>query len=207
MPGNAAHFGLLDICRPQPGEIVVVSAAAGAVGSLVGQIAKLKGCKVIGLTGSDEKCTWIQEELGFDHAINYKTADIVAELDEAAPDGIDCFFDTVGGPTSSLIINKMRDFGRIAVGGSMAAYNKPMSEWPKVPMPQSDFLFKQLTMRGFLIWGHTDKWLERIEDIRKWIEEGKIRYHETITKGFANMPQALVDMLEGKNMGKSVVEV
>lgn len=207
MPGNAAHFGLLEICKPQPGNVVVVTSAAGAVGSLVGQLAKLKGCKVIGLTGSDEKCKWLESELGFDHAINYKTADIAVELDKIAPDGVDCFFDTVGGSNSSTILHKMRDFGRIAIAGSIVAYNQPMDEWQKVPMFQPDVLFKQLTISGFLIWGHTDEWLDRIGQIQKWIEEGKIKYNETITNGFENMPKALIEMLQGNNVGKSVVNL
>lgn len=206
MPGNTAYFGFLDICKPKAGEVVVVTGAAGAVGSIVGQIAKLKGCKVIGVAGSDEKCKWLEEELGFDHTINYKTANIKDELKKAAPDGVDCYFDNVGGTISSTIINQMRDFGRISVCGSISSYNTPASEWPKVPILQPAFIFKQLTMQGFLVWSYNARMFEGITNLKNWIEEGKLKYRETTTDGFDNMPQAFIDMLEGKNTGKAIVK-
>lgn len=206
MPGNTAYFGFLDICQPKAGEVVVVTGAAGAVGSIVGQIAKFKGCQVIGVAGSDAKCKWLEEELGFDHTINYKTADIHAELKKAAPNGIDCYFDNVGGTISSIIINQMRDHGRISVCGSISSYNTPSSDWPKVPILQPKFIFNQLTMKGFLIWSYNDRLFEGIANMKKWVEEGKIKYRETTTNGFENMPQALIDMLQGKNTGKAIVK-
>lgn len=206
MPGNTAYFGFLDICQPKQGEVVVVTGAAGAVGSIVGQIARLKGCKVIGVAGSDEKCKWLEEELGFDHAINYKTADIQAELKKTAPDGIDCYFDNVGGTISSVIINQMRRHGRISVCGSISSYNTPCSDWPKVPILQPKFLFDLLTMKGFLVSGFYERYFEGISNMQKWVEEGKIKYRETTTDGFENMPQAFIDMLQGKNTGKAIVK-
>lgn len=206
MPGNTAYFGFLEICQPKAGEVVVVTGAAGAVGSIVGQIAKFKGCQVIGVAGSDEKCKWLEEELGFDHTINYKTADVHAELKKAAPDGVDCYFDNVGGTISSIIINQMRDHGRISVCGSISSYNTPSSDWPKVPILQPKFIFNQLTMKGFLIWSYNDRLFEGMTVMKGWVEEGKIKYRETITDGFENMPQALIDMLQGKNTGKAIVK-
>lgn len=206
MPGNTAYFGFLDICQPKAGEVVVVTGAAGAVGSIVGQIAKLKGCKVIGVAGSDDKCKWLEEELGFDHTINYKTADISSALKKVAPDGVDCYFDNVGGEISSAIINQMRDYGRISVCGSISSYNTPVSQLPKVPILQPTFVFKQLMMKGFLVWAYNDRWFEGITHLKNWVEEGKIKYRETTTEGFENMPRALIDMLEGKNTGKAVVK-
>lgn len=127
MPGNTAYFGLLEICQPKAGEIVVVSGAAGAVGTIVGQIAKIKGCKVIGIAGSDDKCKWLTKEMGFDHAINYKTDNVSEVLKKYAPDGVDCYFDNVGGGLSSIVIHQMRDFGRISVCGSISSYNVAVS--------------------------------------------------------------------------------
>lgn len=131
MPGNTAFFGLLELCQPKAGETVVVTGAAGAVGSLVGQIAKLKGCRVVGFAGTDEKCQWLEKELGFDKAINYKKGNMRAALLEAAPKGVDCYFDNVGGELSSIIINQMNLFGRIAVCGSISSYNLEPKDLPK----------------------------------------------------------------------------
>ncbi|XP_055297765.1 prostaglandin reductase 1-like isoform X2 [Sitodiplosis mosellana] len=207
MPGNTAYFGLLDICKPKEDEVVVVSGAAGAVGNLVGQIAKIKGCKVIGIAGSDDKCTWLTKEIGFDHAINYKTEPVHKTLKQYAPDGVDCYFDNVGGELSSIVINQMRDFGRISVCGSISSYNLPYSDWPKVPFLQPAFVFKQLKMEGFLVPRYWNKWFDGLAQLKQWTDEGKLQYRETVTEGFENMPQALIDMLEGKNVGKAVVKV
>lgn len=207
MPGNTAYFGLLELCQPKEGEVVVVSGAAGAVGSLVGQIAKIKGCKVIGIAGSDDKCAWIKNELGFDHVINYKTESIDDVLKQYAPDGVDCYFDNVGGEISSTVISQMRYFGRISVCGSISSYNLAVSEWPKVPILQPHFVFKQLKMEGFLVQRWWNRWFEGLSQLLNWTNEDKIKYQETITEGFENMPQALIDVLLGRNTGKAVVKV
>jgi prostaglandin reductase 1 len=203
MPGNTAYFGFLEICQPKEGETVVVTAAAGAVGSLVGQIAKIKGCKVIGFAGSDEKCQWLEKELGFDKAINYKSKDLAKALKEAAPKGVDCYFDNVGGELSSIIIHQMRPYGRISVCGAISGYN---DQQIMVPAPQSMFIWSQLKMEGFLVYRWSDRWLEGITQMLSWIGEGKIKIEETYTEGFENMPQAFIDMLNGKNTGKAVVK-
>ncbi|XP_075973796.1 prostaglandin reductase 1-like [Anticarsia gemmatalis] len=206
MPGATAYFGLLELCKPKAGETLVVTGAAGAVGSLVGQIGKIKGCKVIGFAGDDEKVKWLKE-IGFDKAINYKTADIAAELKEAAPEGVDMYFDNVGGEISSLIIHQMREFGRVAVCGSISAYNEAPYKMPKATILQLDLIFKQLKMEGFLI----TRWLERsheaYEEIIKWINSGEIKVREHITEGFDKIYDAFVGMLNGENIGKAVVKM
>jgi prostaglandin reductase 1 len=158
----------------------------------------------VGLAGSDEKCRWLETEYGFDKAINYKSGNVYKQLKEAAPNGYDTFFDNVGGEVSSMIFNQMNDYGRISVCGAISSYN---SEIPKVPAPQTMFVFKQLTMQGFLVWRYSDRWMEGITKIAKWVEEGKIKYHETITEGFENTPKAFIEMLNGKNYGKAIVKV
>jgi len=206
MPGNTAYFGFLEICQPKAGEVVAVSGAAGAVGTLVGQIAKLKGCKVIGFAGSDDKCAWLKNDLGFDNVINYKTENVSKALRAAAPDGVDCYFDNVGGEISSQIIQQMKDYGRIAVCGSISSYNLDIKDMPQVPILQPIFVFKQLKMEGFLVWRYADKWMEGIKQMSQWVDLGKIKYHETTTDGFKNIPKAFIDMLRGGNTGKAIVK-
>jgi len=204
MPGNTAYFGFLEICQPKAGETVVVTGAAGAVGSLVGQIAKLKGCRVVGFAGSDDKCKWLEDELGFDKAINYKNGDMAAALKEAAPNGVDCYFDNVGGTLSYNVISQMKAFGRISVCGAISGYN---DQEILVPAVQKFFVFNQLKMEGFIVHRWADRWLEGITEMSKWIQEGKIKYHETITLKFENTPKAFIEMLRGKNSGKAVVKI
>ncbi|XP_038104535.1 prostaglandin reductase 1 [Culex quinquefasciatus] len=201
--GNSAYFGFLEICRPKVGETVVVSGAAGAVGSLVGQIGKIKGCRVVGIAGTDEKCAWLRE-LGFDEAINYKTADIEAELGVAAPEGVDCYFDNVGGKISEMVRKQMRSRGRIAVCGTISMYNGSPTQ---VADPQRDFVWKELVQEGFSVHRWTDRWLEGIGQNLKWIQEGKLKYRETVTEGFENMPKAFIEMMKGGNIGKAIVKV
>lgn len=203
MPGNTAYFGFLEICKPKAGEVVAVSAAGGAVGSLVGQIAKLKGCKVIGFAGSDDKCTWLEKELGFDKVINYKRDDLEQLIKEAAPDGIDCYFDNVSGMLSYHVIEQMRDFGRISWCGAIATYNGD-----KIMVPAfGTFHRRQLKMEGFQVYRFADRWMEGIQAMLKWVQEGKIKHHETVTDGFENMPKAFIEMLRGDSTGKAIVKV
>ncbi|KAJ6640884.1 Prostaglandin reductase 1, partial [Pseudolycoriella hygida] len=206
MPGNTAYFGFLEICEPKAGETVVVSGAAGAVGSLVGQIAKIKGCTVIGIAGSDDKCNWLKTELGFDHVINYKTEDIAKALRIAAPEGVDCYFDNVGGEMSSIVLQQMRLFGRISCCGSISCYNFDANERPKVPLVQPSMVFSQLKMEGFIVNRWNNRWMEGIRQMLKWIKEGQLKYNETTTDGFENIPTAFIEMLQGKNTGKAVIK-
>lgn len=207
MPGNTAYFGFLEICDPKPGDVVVVSGAAGAVGSHVGQIAQLKGCKVIGFTGSDEKVKWLVDELRFDAAFNYKTTDVVEALKQSTPEGVDCYFDNVGGALSSAVISQMRFRGRISVCGSISSYNTDISKLPQAPDIQRTVLRKELKMEGFSVKYWNGRWDEGIKQNLQWIKEGKLVYRETVTEGFENMTKAFIGMLRGENIGKAVVKV
>jgi len=207
MPGNTALWGFLNICDPKPGETVVISAAAGAVGSHVGQIAKNLGCYVIGFAGSDHKVKWLKEVLKFDAAFNYKTKDVTAALLEAAPHGVDCYFDNVGGEFSSAVIYRMKTFGRVSVCGSISSYNANPKDLPKVPMLQPAIVFKQLKIEGFIVSRWSDIWQSGIERNLNLIKEGKLIYPEHITQGFENLPQAFMGMLNGDNIGKVLVKV
>ncbi|XP_059048576.1 prostaglandin reductase 1-like [Achroia grisella] len=207
MPGATAYFGFLEICKPKPGETVVVTGAAGAVGSIVGQIAKIKGCKVIGFAGSDDKVQWLEKELGFDKAINYKTADVAKVLKEAAPNGVDCFFDNVGGDLSSAIIYQMNLYGRVSVCGSISAYNEDVHTSPKANILQPAIVAKQLKIEGFIVHRWRNQWPKAFSDIVQWIESGKLIAREHVTEGFDNILKAFVGMLNGENTGKAVVKV
>ncbi|KAF7405270.1 hypothetical protein HZH66_004176 [Vespula vulgaris] len=208
MPGNTAYFGLIKICSPKHGETLVVSGAAGAVGSHVGQIAKnVLGLNVIGIAGSDEKCKWLVNELGFNSAINYKKQDVSLALKKAAPKGIDLYFDNVGGDISSTVIYQMNPFGRISLCGSISSYNTDHSSLPKCVLVQPAMIFNQLKMEGFVVTRWNDQWQQGIQQNLQWIREGKIQYKETITKGFENMFDAFSGMLKGQNIGKAIVQI
>ncbi|CAG9133420.1 unnamed protein product [Plutella xylostella] len=207
MPGATAYLGLLEICQPKKGETVVVTGAAGAVGSIVGQIAKIKGCRVIGFAGSDDKVEWLEKDLGFDKAINYKTSDVAAALKEAAPKGVDCYFDNVGGEISSVIISQMNMFGRVALCGSISSYNEDASKMPKASILQPSIVFKQLKLEGFIVSRWFDRWHEAFAEIVQWIHEGKLVVREHVTEGFDNIYDAFIGMLAGENTGKAVVKV
>lgn len=205
MTGLTAYFGLLDICGAKSGETVLVNAAAGAVGSVVGQIAKLKGCKVVGTAGSDEKVAYLKK-LGFDFAFNYKTIESLEEtLKEASPDGYDCYFDNVGGEFSNTVITQMKKFGRVAICGAISTYNRTR---PLPPGPSPEIIiYQQIRMEGFIVnrW-QGDVRQKALKDLLKWVSEGKIQYNEYIVQGFDNMPAAFMGMLKGDNLGKTIVK-
>ncbi|XP_035729878.1 prostaglandin reductase 1-like [Vespa mandarinia] len=209
MPGNTAYFGLVEICSPKHGETLVISGAAGAVGSHVGQIAKnVFGLNVIGIAGSDEKCKWLVDELGFNSAINYKKQDVSVALKKAAPKGVDLYFDNVGGDISCIVIYQMNPYGRISVCGSISSYNSDHASLPKCILLQPAMIFNQLKMEGFVVTRWNEQWQEGIQKNLQWIREGKIvSYKETITKGFENMFDAFAGMLKGQNIGKAIVQV
>lgn len=204
MPGNTAYFGFLEICQPRAGETVVVSGAAGAVGSTVGQIAKIKGCRVIGIAGSDEKLKWLKDDLGFDGVINYKTQNVEESLKVLVPDGVDCYFDNVGGELSVTVLSQMNQSGRVSLCGAISTYNNSSI---KVSSNEFYIISKELKLEGFIVGRWLDRWMEGILQNLKWIKEGKIKYKETITEGFENMFEAFVDMLKGGNTGKAIVKV
>ncbi|XP_045448867.1 prostaglandin reductase 1-like [Melitaea cinxia] len=207
MPGITAYYGFLEICQPKAGETVVVTGAAGAVGSVVGQIAKIKGCKVIGFAGSDDKVKWLEEELGFDKAFNYKTVDVQSVLKTAAPKGVDCYFDNVGGEISSLIIAQMNKFGRVSVCGSISSYNEDPKKTPTAPILQPSIVFKELKIEGFIVTRWANRWQEAIVQLITWIKDGQLKPKEHVTVGFDKLYDAFVGMLAGENKGKAVVKI
>ena len=206
MPGLTAYFGLLEICKPQPGETVVVSGAAGAVGSLVGQIAKIKRCRAIGIAGSDEKFRFVTQELGFDGGFNYRTtADYGARLKELCPNGIDVYFDNVGGPITDEVMKQINIRARIAVCGQISQYN---SDRPDMgPRWLSQLIVKQAKVEGFLVFQFADRYEEGLKQLATWLREKKIKYREDIAEGLENAPAAFIGMMQGKNIGKQLVLV
>jgi len=206
MPGMTAYFGFLEICKPIPGEVTVVSGAAGAVGSLVGQIAKNKGCRVVGIAGTDQKVHWLVNELGFDAAFNYKTApDLMAKLKELCPHGIDCYFDNVGGAITDAIFPLMNVFGRVSVCGQISMYNQEKPEPGPRLLPFT--LVKQLKVEGFIVTRWQSRWGEGIVQMAQWLKEGKLQYREDIVEGFGNTVKAFIGMLQGDNTGKMLVKI
>ena len=205
MPGLTAYVGLLDIGKPKAGETLFVSAAAGAVGSLVGQLGKIKGCRVVGSAGSQDKVDLLTGELGFDVAFNYKGANLSKELAESCPDGIDVYFENVGGPMLEAVLGHMNQSGRIPVCGMIAHYN---DEEP-APGPRNLFavITKRLTMQGFICMDHYDRLGDFIRDVGGWILEGKVTYRETIVEGIDHAAEAFIGLLQGENVGKMLVQV
>jgi len=207
MPGMTAYFGFLRICQPKEGETVVVSGAAGAVGSLVGQIAKIKGCIVIGIAGSDDKCAYIKS-LGFDHAINYKTCgSIKSALDSVCPDGVDCFFDNVGGEALDAVLLSIKQNARIAICGQISEYDN-LDKPSLGPRLYYHLIYKSALIQGFVSSQWADMWPKGIEQMSEWIKEGKISYQETVVEGGIEVtPKAFISMLSGGNIGKQLVKL
>lgn len=205
MPGLTAYFGLLDIGKPKKGETVVVSGAAGAVGSTVGQIAKIKGCHVVGIAGTEEKCAYLKDELAFDHVINYKTDDIRKKLKEYCPDGVDVYFDNVGGHISDEVLWRINYQARIVVCGQISAYNLQSAD--KGPRIQGQLIQKSALMKGFIVGDYMDQHNEGYEQLGKWVSEGSIKYRENIIEGLENAPDAFIGLFRGDNLGKQLVRV
>jgi NADPH-dependent curcumin reductase CurA len=206
MPGLTAYFGLLDICKPQPGETVVVSGAAGAVGSLVGQIAKIKRCRAVGVAGSDEKIRFITSDLGFDGGFNYhETQDYGARLKELCPNGVDIYFDNVGGSITDEVIKHINTRARIAVCGQISQYNADKPEMG--PRWLSQLIAKQAKVEGFLVMQFAERYEEALKQLGAWLRDGKIKYREDVVDGLENAPEAFIGMMQGKNIGKQLVKV
>ena len=204
MIGMTAYFGLLDITNPQPGETLVVSAAAGAVGSIVCQIGKIKGCKVIGITGSDEKGKWLKDDLKIDGVINYKKESLRSKLKELCPEGIDIYFENVGGQITEAVLNRMNVKSRIALCGLISGYNSETV----VPGPAwGHLLIKRIKLQGFIIFDYQKRAMEAFQDIGKWIGEGKIKYKNDIVPGLENAPNAIKKLFSGENNGKLIVQI
>jgi NADPH-dependent curcumin reductase CurA len=203
--GATAYFGLLDICKPQPGETLVVSAAAGAVGSLVGQIGKLSGCRVIGIAGSDEKCAWITKDLGFDAAINYRRENVLDALRNLAPNGVDIYFDNVGGDILDAVLTVLNVGSRISLCGLISTYN---AEGP-VPGPYMyrNLLMKRVMLKGFIVSDYIARFPEAIGALIGWMNEGKLKYRVDVVQGLEQAPIAVNKLFDGSNQGKLVVQV
>jgi NADPH-dependent curcumin reductase CurA len=204
--GLTAYFGLLELGQPRPGETVVVSAAAGAVGNVVGQIARIQGCRVVGIAGSDEKCRWLTDELGFDAAVNYRAGPVFKSLKTACPGGIDVYFDNVGGDVFEAVLFQMNQGGRIACCGAVSAYDgAPPAHGPRgVP---GLFVVKRLTVRGFIVSDFRDRWDDALVQLRRWVDAGRLKVVEDVVKGFESLPQALIGLLHGENRGKRMVKI
>ena len=205
MPGMTAYFGFTELCLPKAGETVVVSGAAGAVGSAVGQIAKILGCHVVGVAGTDEKVAFIKS-LGFDGAVNYRTdKPYGAALAALCPKGIDCYFDNVGGEMTDAVLGLMNARGRVAVCGQIASYNDRTKDVGQ--RPYTDILVKQLRVEGFIVsrWG--DRFPEGRKQMAAWLKAGLLRYEETVYKGLENAPRAFIGLFSGENTGKALVEL
>ncbi|MFL4988985.1 MAG: NADP-dependent oxidoreductase [Microvirga sp.] len=209
MPGMTAYTGLLDIGKPQQGETVVVAGASGAVGSAVGQIAKIKGARAVGIAGGKDKCDYVVKELGFDACIDHRDPDLAAKLKDACPKGIDVYFENVGGAVWDAVFPLLNDFARIPVCGLIANYN--MTELPPGPDRTAAIfravLTKRLTIRGFIVWDFQAQAREFATEVGEWLREGKIKYREDVVEGLDNAPQAFIGLLKGKNFGKLVVRV
>jgi NADPH-dependent curcumin reductase CurA len=203
--GPTAYFGLLDIGKPQVGETLVVSAAAGAVGSLVGQIGKIKGCRVVGITGTDEKCNWIKETLGFDAAINYKTEKVRECLQQHCPYGIDVYFDSVGGETLDAVLSLINVRARIVICGTISHAN--VTEPVPGPYNFRSILTQRARVEGFVILDYMDRFQAANKDLGRWLAEGKIQYRVDVVDGLENAPRAINKLFDGSNTGKLIIKV
>ena len=206
MPGRTAYFGLLEVGEPKPGDTVVVSGAAGAVGSVVGQIAKMNGCRVVGFAGSDEKVEWLTEDLGFDAGINYKQTDEYRKaLDDVAPDGVDVYFDNVGGPITDAVFTKLNLDARVAVCGQIAHYND--EEVPTGPRKLPQLIAPRARVQGLLVSDFATRFGEASEQLGTWVASGDLAHRETIVDGLENAPDAFLGLFSGDNIGKQVISL
>ena len=206
MTGLTAYFGLLDVCNPKAGETVVVSGAAGAVGSIVGQIAKIKGCRTVGIAGGDDKVAWILKECGFDAAFNYKTTDnYSAKLKELCPNGIDVYFDNVGGPITDAVFGLLNVGARISICGQISQYNATKMEMG--PRLLGALIVARAKAQGFLVSDYAAKFGPALMEMGGWVHDGKIKYREDIVDGFENLPKAFIGLFGGENTGKRLVKV
>jgi NADPH-dependent curcumin reductase CurA len=204
MPGATAYVGLLDIGQPKPGETVVVSAASGAVGSIVGQLAKIKGCRAVGVAGSADKCRYVVEELGFDACINYKTDDLVPALRAACPDGVDIYFENVGGAVFAAVLRVLNRGARIPLCGMIAEYNTTKDPGGPNLRP---LLVARAMIKGFIVSDHADRLPAFLQEVAPLVRDGRIKYREDIVDGLDAAPSALIGLFEGRNFGKMMVRV
>jgi NADPH-dependent curcumin reductase len=208
MPGMTAYTGLLDIGKPQAGETVVVAAASGAVGSAVGQIARIKGARAVGIAGGRDKCDFVRNELGFDECLDHRDPDLAARLKEACPNGIDVYFENVGGAVFEAVFPLLNPFARVPVCGLIAHYNDTQAAAPKwAGALMRAILTKRLTIRGFIVSDFASRRADFLRDMSAWVREGKVRYREFVTEGLDSAPEAFMGLLKGANFGKQLVRV
>ena len=205
MPGLTAYFGLLNICKPLPGDTVVVSAASGAVGAIVGQIAKIMGCRVIGIAGSEQKIDYCSSELNFDFVINYKKENVINKILEYAPEGVDVYFDNVGGEISDAVISNIAIGGRIAICGQISLYN--LEEASMGPRMGGTLLINQASMQGFLVFQFKSQYQDGLIRLSDWVRKGSLKYKEDIIDGIENVPKAFIGMMNGNNFGKLLIRL
>ena len=205
MPGMTAYFGLFEICRPIPGDNLVVSAASGAVGQLVGQLGRLAGCNVIGIAGNDEKCSYLKETLNFDNVINYKNDNVFKKIKEYCPEGVNVYFDNVGGIISDNVISNIAPFGRIGVCGVISQYN--LTEMEKGARVQRAVLTNQASVEGFLVFRFEQKYPIARKRMANWLNQKKLIWKEDIVVGLENAPKAFIGLMNGKNFGKLLIKL
>jgi NADPH-dependent curcumin reductase CurA len=202
--GLTAYFGLLDIGKPEPGQTVVVSGAAGSVGNIVGQIARIKGCRAIGIAGGPDKCRWLVEELGFDAAIDYKAGELRSQLKASAPDGVDVFFDNVGGEVLDQVLRRLARGARVVISGAVSQYNA--TEAPRGPANYMQLLVTRSSMTGFVIFDYADRFGEGVAQLAQWLQAGELRSREDIVQGdIDQFPDVLLRLFRGENTGKLVL--
>jgi NADPH-dependent curcumin reductase CurA len=204
MPGMTAYFGLLDIGKPQPGETVVVSGAAGAVGATAGQIAKLKGCRAVGIAGGPEKCQMLIEDFGFDAAIDYKNDDLLPALREKCPERVNVYFDNVGGEVLDAVLARLARGARIAICGAVSQYNESTMRGPSNYMA---LLVRRARMEGFVVFDYADRYAEAARELAGWMAEGKLKGNEDLVAGIETFPETLQKLFRGENTGKLILEV
>ena len=207
MPGVTAWYGLTQICKPKAGQTIVVSAASGAVGSAVGQLAKVRGCRAVGIAGGADKCRYVVEELGFDACVDYKAhkdaKSLYEALKEATPDGVDGAFENVGGPVFDAVLARMNAFGRIAVCGMISGY-----DGEPIPLKQPQLILQsRLTVEGFIVSEHMELWPEALKELGTLVATGKLKYRETVAQGLEAAPEAFLGLLKGRNFGKQIVKL
>jgi NADPH-dependent curcumin reductase CurA len=203
MPGMTAWYGLTQIMQPKAGETIVVSAASGAVGSVVGQLAKARGCRAVGIAGGPEKCAYVVNELGFDACVDYKAGNLKADLAAATPDGIDAIFENVGGEIFDACVSRMNPFGRIALCGLIAGYDGEAM----VLNSLRTFLTMRLSMRGFIVSEHPEFWPQGLQELAELVGSGKLKFRESVAEGLAAAPEAFIGLLKGRNFGKQLVKL
>jgi NADPH-dependent curcumin reductase CurA len=208
MPGMTAYVGLLDIGKPQPGETVVVAAASGAVGSAVGQIARVKGARAVGIAGGKDKCDYVKNELGFEECLDHRDPALAAKLKDACPKGIDVYFENVGGAVFEAVFPLLNAFARVPLCGLIAHYNDTQAAAPKwAPSLMRAVLTKRLTIRGFIVTDFAARHGDFVRDMSSWVREGRVKYKEFVTEGLENAPAAFMGLLKGANFGKQLVRV